>query len=660
MYIFSVSSTHRYFFAIIVSLVSGLSFAQSDLTDTQRSLLPVTLRFQLENKPTGIIEKNEWRELAMDEALAAIDSTLTCFGPLALRQACMPIADKKEILTRQARLKVLCENPTTYQEFADDLAKVAAGQEALLNYYKDHTDLHTEAKKLYFSVFPDTLNNNRYILDASFLVDCGKVALTAAAFLGLQAAIKKLSLEQDEAQAEDYKKMKGAVLNAEEWHMPFGYENMLAEFQKKQEPFSNKEVFIEGLLSPFAKNKKSIDLLMDYHKHPTSGLILEAFNVIGFNAQLAIAAYGMYQQLRTSWSKPNELAKELRIVSKLINAATHLAKIAEQHPELSEWDAMIKLKNLGQADGLSDKLNQLMQLLPAIEHDTSMIMYSRGKILLAHKLLTDVIDELTPYIQAIGDVDALMSNVRLIKNQTDAKPWSFVTFKDAISPIIDSTDFWLPLLPDEQVVLNSVNWGNGAPVKIVLTGPNGGGKSTIMKSLAYQVVFAQSLGIVPARSTDMTIFNALRTGFNPQEDTKRGLSSFMAQRERMEEILNVALNAKFPEHVFVLVDEPYRGTVEATAQKLVFEFGQKIAASAQTMIIMASHFESPTTLPAATNNAYANYQCEFVRTNTGRLERSYRLLPGAATWWFHDDAMRSLYLACLDDAGSFLSSSEKK
>lgn len=654
MNLFSIVSSTKLFFLIVLGLISGQSGKAAEKIEGRFAAVPQLLRNDMTQASLGIIQDNEWRELLLDEAIAALDSTLTGFGHLALKQSCMPIADRNEIIKRQSRLKRILQDEEIYAAFADDLQKIAKCQQPLLNYYQDHCQLHTEAKKLYFSIFPETLNNNQYALDASFMVDCGKVAAMIAGFLGAQATIKKLSLDQDESQAQEYRKIKGSFINAEHWGSdPLSMQELVTGFTKEAQPYSFKTALIDGFWYPFIQNKKSIDRLLDHQKHSSVGLGLEAAGFIGFNAQIGIGLYGMYKQLRESWSKPNELATQLRTVSQFFYAAADIAKCAEKHPELSEWDAIIKLKNLANAAGTSDQLKQLMNLLQGIEHDTSFIWYSRGRILLAHKLLTDVAHELIPYIHAIGEIDACMSCVRLIKHASPEKPWSFAVFDDSSTPIIESNDFWLPLIPSGNVVLNSISCGRNNPIKIVLTGPNGGGKSTIMKSLAYQVVFAQSWGIVPARSTHLTIFNKLRTGFNPQEDTKRGLSSFMAQRERMEQLLDIASDAS--DNIFVLVDEPYRGTVETTAQKLVFEFGKKMASSAKTMLVLATHFELPTTLSSIAGNAYSNYQCEFVRTAQGRLERSYKLLPGVATWWFHDDAMRSLYLDCLDDAGVFIS-----
>ena len=71
----------------------------------------------------------------------------------------------------------------------------------------------------------------------------------------------------------------------------------------------------------------------------------------------------------------------------------------------------------------------------------------------------------------------------------------------------------------------------------------------------------------------------------------------------------------------------------------------------QVMMMMATHFEKPTQLATSLPAYYANYQCEFIKTDDGRLQRTYKLLPGAALWWFHDDAMRSMYIDCLEYTG---------
>ena len=169
-----------------------------------------------------------------------------------------------------------------------------------------------------------------------------------------------------------------------------------------------------------------------------------------------------------------------------------------------------------------------------------------------------------------------------------------------------------------------------------------------MKAIVYQIIFAQSWGIVPAGDAQMGFFTGVRTALNPQEDIQRKLSTFMAQKLRMEEIASFIKSATADDNFFVAIDEPFRGTVEYESQKRVYAFACDIAFNKQTTLVMATHFEKPTQLEVEFPSSYINYQCEFMKTADNKLQRTYKLLPGAALWWFHDDAMRSLYIDCLE------------
>lgn len=368
--------------------------------------------------------------------------------------------------------------------------------------------------------------------------------------------------------------------------------------------------------------------------------------LVASDAHVALMLKMSFDQLKSAWEISDKLKIELVKVAQLFNALEAICSAAELCENLEESAAIEHLKQLFDAN--NESLHPLMTHMREIVDGSQSIFYSRGRILLLHKLLQDTKDDLIPFMNDIAQIDALVSMATLYKEASAEQPWCFVDFVDHKRPMIRAEDFWLPLIHTDSVVLNSISLGDNVPGKVVLTGPNGGGKSTIMKAIAHQIIFAQSWGIAPARGSQMSLFTGLRTALNPQEDIKRGLSTFMAQKLRMQEITDFIRSSKADDVLFVLVDEPFRGTVEAESQKRVCSFSHEVALYDQTLLMMATHFEKPTQLALSLPAYYANYQCEFTKTDDGRLQRTYKLLPGAALWWFHDDAMRSLYIDSLD------------
>ncbi|NRB21239.1 hypothetical protein HRU45_00655 [Candidatus Dependentiae bacterium] len=54
----------------------------------------------------------------------------------------------------------------------------------------------------------------------------------------------------------------------------------------------------------------------------------------------------------------------------------------------------------------------------------------------------------------------------------------------------------------------------------------------------------------------------------------------------------------------------------------------------------------PTELEKETGT-FANYQMEHAQTRAGDLKRTFKLIPGAAHWWFDDEAMREAFIDSL-------------
>ena len=84
----------------------------------------------------------------------------------------------------------------------------------------------------------------------------------------------------------------------------------------------------------------------------------------------------------------------------------------------------------------------------------------------------------------------------------------FPTFADHIR----ITDLYHPGLQRDKRIYNSIEMGTSDRRKhVLLTGPNRGGKSTLLKSLGSATLMAQTIGIVFSRSAEMPMFNNIIT-----------------------------------------------------------------------------------------------------------------------------------------------------
>jgi DNA mismatch repair ATPase MutS len=118
------------------------------------------------------------------------------------------------------------------------------------------------------------------------------------------------------------------------------------------------------------------------------------------------------------------------------------------------------------------------------------------------------------------------------------------------------TDLYHPGVEASKRVLNSVVLGESVKSHILLTGPNRGGKSTLLKSLGAAVLMSQTLGIVFARRATLPVFRHIVTALSPT-DTLGKMSLFEAEIEFAKEVRGRMTDGT---PMFLMMDEIFHGT----------------------------------------------------------------------------------------------------
>ena len=356
------------------------------------------------------------------------------------------------------------------------------------------------------------------------------------------------------------------------------------------------------------------------------------------------AAKSSYGQAKHIITTMNELHRHTIHLARVINTARAVAKQLENHKTLATSTMVEQMNKV-----IKNPSPEMEKLFDLLEKDTFSVdkaksqLFSRGNVLLAHRLMSRVRDEIVPLLQGFGELDALMAMVKNVKGSTAQAPFSFAEFVPSAQAMIDVKDGWLPLV--RNAVPNTIAFGGDKPNKIIITGPNGGGKSVFLKLLGIIAIMAQSWGIVPAQHVRMTIFDGLRSCVHPEESLEHELSTFMAEKIRVDEIKDFVFRHNNPKFkVMLLLDEPYRGTVDAESADRIYAFGQDIAPLQQSIVVVATHVEKPARLAQETNGAFANYHVQIEELQGGRFERKFTLEPGILEWWFKDAAKRSRFI----------------
>jgi energy-coupling factor transporter ATP-binding protein EcfA2 len=590
-------------------------------------------------KLATIIMPNEWQELEMDDLIKKLDRSKTSFGFWGLKQLTQPVSNREAVFAMQNKVRTLVADKAKHAQLRQLLENINASENDLLSYWDDTEDLQIAAKGLYYSILPpytdsfdNVLNHNRLVLEGTIAYQAGRRALafgTNLCALGLAAETFNTLVYKTEFN------MLRALENG--LKRPFTFNNPFPTVYKDGYDEKSNEKFAEFLSSGSAG-----DLFKVYkHKMPTALAFSFVLLTVGhYNVQTALDFRDDWRNLVYLTRTTNLLRNRMVRISTLFKSINALHAFMQQNVGLFDAN-IIRALDLGK---LGSNIKDLVELLGTKTFESSQShVYSRGRVLLANQLMRDYKNELIPALQGIAIVDGYYSIASLYVEHADLNShFCFTEFSDQAEPQIIYENFWTPLMPADQAVLNSIDWGQDKKNKIILTGPNGSGKSTIMKAMAHAIILAQSWGIVPASKASMTLFTGLRTSLAPKESLQNNLSTFMAEKLRMDSIRSFIRQSSENDRYFVLLDEPYRGTIASEAEQRICVFGKDISSFDHCMLMMATHLEKPITLEDETG-VFANYQLGLDEKDAHFI-RTFKLLKGPALWWFHDIDRRMRFI----------------
>lgn len=128
---------------------------------------------------------------------------------------------------------------------------------------------------------------------------------------------------------------------------------------------------------------------------------------------------------------------------------------------------------------------------------------------------------------------------------------------DKHSPVIEIKNGYHPCmnLTDDFIPNGITLGGNDEAALAILTGPNMGGKSTLMRQVGLLVIMSQIGSPIPANSARLTLIDRIFTRLGAQDDILAGQSTFLVELSETSTILKHAtVNS------LVLLDELGRGT----------------------------------------------------------------------------------------------------
>jgi len=354
-------------------------------------------------------------------------------------------------------------------------------------------------------------------------------------------------------------------------------------------------------------------------------------------------------QARIMNSVLRNMHKRLKDISAIIKSFDAIFSVIRDRKEMYEGCSLLDNMTNFVLDPktISNDLEYLKNLLnkSVFEQEKFGLFSHAGNVLAAHEYINEVRDAFSLPLEAIGEIDAYLSIVKLIKEH-EHKPsgFCFVNFVAQDKPLMQLRGAWSTLVGAENAKpANITLGGNDNQNNAMFTGPNGSGKSILMKAVVTCDILGRTFGIAPAKTAKMTLFKKVYTYVNVQENPRLGQSTFMAQKARGQDILN-KLEMNPNENVLIIIDEPYSGTVPDAIDTLTYKLASKIAKYPNAICLLATHSKKPAGLADEKDSNFTNYHFKIVEHSDNSIERTFELMPGRCDWWYNDAARRDRYI----------------
>ena len=233
---------------------------------------------------------------------------------------------------------------------------------------------------------------------------------------------------------------------------------------------------------------------------------------------------------------------------------------------------------------------------------------------------------LIPYMYRMGLCDAFVSVADFIEEaRTQGLPICFA--EPRASPTLTVHDTWHPSLIGTPIVLNSLCLGGNHRRNLLITGPNAGGKSTVVKSVAVNILLMQSLGIACARSFHTLPYAVLYTHLRiSDEEGKRSL--FQEEMERVHFLLGKAPHFRF----FAVFDELFSSTSALEGMSCAYALAETLGKMHHGTTMITTHYPFLTRLEKESPmSSYMNCEMECRLDDQGNPHFQYRLCRGVST-----------------------------
>lgn len=570
----------------------------TELTDIEQKqilseIFSKTGKFKLEKNALedlqglNILDSDEGKDRSLYQS---IDRTQTAAGSVVLASMLThPVSDINIIKKRQNLLKFLLENEKLCDHLNDLIKNVKEGQNSLLNYWNDEASLDENLKSLIYC----TKNSRVAFLNKSIFYHRIEKIISLIRYAGTILTTPSAAM--------------GCIV------LPI--------------------VCVGSLI------------LGDI---PVS-LILGSYtiaNCLLFSSNISYFAYAKVMH-RTIFN----IHQRLRHLKKLVYSFDELFYAIRENDELRKGISLINnmCDFVTDPESLLSDLYKTKKLLSnsLFEKEKFGIFSDTGTVIAAHAHMEDAKNAFIEPLEVIGELDAYLAIVKLIKEHKKMKPsgFCFVDFIEQEKPYINLEGAWNASIGAYRAKPTNIIIGDNNPCNVIISGAIESGKSTLVQSIAICGILGRTFGIAPAKKATMSLFDAEYTFINVNRNSNSNSLGLIQERERKIKIMNYIKNNP-SKKILAIIDEPYNHVMDESADILTYDLLSELSEHPNVLCIAGTKYKKSTDLADETGK-FANYHLEVSENDFRDFDMTFNLIPGKCDWWFNDPVKRLKYIKFL-------------
>ncbi|KAI9056873.1 hypothetical protein FKP32DRAFT_1584914 [Trametes sanguinea] len=211
---------------------------------------------------------------------------------------------------------------------------------------------------------------------------------------------------------------------------------------------------------------------------------------------------------------------------------------------------------------------------------------------------------------------------------------------DEVLEIVEGRHPMIEALRTDPFVPNSLKMGGSGTRHKIITGPNMGGKSSVVRMTALCAIMAQVGSYVPAKSMKLSLLDGVLTRMGASDELARGRSTFMVEMQETSDILQMATARSL-----VVLDELGRGTSTFDGMAIAGAVLQHLVESVRCKTLFITHYPQVATdlermFPSDVGNMHMGFTEETRIDGSREVTFLYRLEPGLVTESFGVECAR--------------------